>query len=120
MAFLKRLSYYLIGLSIGIIILSFIFNGKKTSCNYGPQARVKSQLLRKEINIPDSILENKINITDKTIEDFIKNSSIDFSESNTKKDSCKTYVLKGYLISKHTSIEIENCLKVITVLKINF
>jgi len=120
MAFLKRLGYYLFGLSIGIIILSFIFNGKKTSCNYGPQARVKSQLLRKKINVPDSILNNKINITDNTIEDFIKNSSIDFSMSNTKKDSCKTYVLKGYLISKHASIEIENCLKVVTVLKINF
>ena len=44
MAFLKRLGYYLFGLSIGVIILSFIFSGKKTSCNYGPQARVKSQL----------------------------------------------------------------------------
>ena len=120
MAFLKRLGYYLFGLSIGVIILSFIFSGKKTSCNYGPQARVKSQLLRKEINVPDYILKNEINITDKVIEDFIKNSSIDLSESNTKKDSCKTYVLKGNLISKHASVEIENCSKTATVLKINF
>lgn len=118
MTFIKRLSYYLIGLSIGIVILSFIFSGKKTSCNYGPEARVKSQLLRKEIHIPSSIL--KKDITNELIKDFIKKSSINFSKSNTKKDSCKTYILNGYLISKYTSVEVENCFKTVTVLGIKF
>lgn len=104
-------------MSIGLIILSFIFSGKKTSCNYGPQARVKSQLLKKEIIIPDSFI--KMNISNQTINDFIKNSSVDFSMSNTNKDSCKTYVLNGYLSSKKTSIKFENCVKTLSLLEIN-
>jgi len=104
-------------MSIGLIILSFIFSGKKTSCNYGPQARVKSQLLRKEIIIPDSFI--KMNISNGAVNDFIRNSSVDFSMSNTLKDSCKTYVLNGYLSSKKTSIKFENCVKTLSLLEIN-
>ena len=117
MALIKRIAYYFFGLSIGIILISFIFNGKKTSCNYGPQARVKSQLLSKVIIIPDSFIER--NISDESIKNFIKNSSVDFSMSNTKKDSCKTYVLNGYLSSKQSSIEVENCSKSLSIIKIN-
>ena len=116
MDFIKRLSYYLFGLSIGIVILIFIFNGKKTSCNYGPEARVKSQLLTKDIQISNKI--NNDNITNKLIKDFIKNSSVNFSKSNTTKDSCKTYILDGYIMSKFTTIELENCLNIVTVLEI--
>lgn len=104
-------------MSIGLIILSFIFSGKKTSCNYGPQARVKSQLLRKEIIIPDSFI--KMNISNVTVNDFIRNSYVDFSMSNTLKDSCKTYVLNGYLSSKKTSIKFENCTKTVSLIEIN-
>jgi len=118
MSFIKRLGYFLFGLSIGLIILSFIFSGKKTSCNYGPQARVRSQLIKKKIDAPDSILVN--NITIKSIKKFIENSSVDFSKSDTKKDSCKIYTLNGYLISKYASIQVENCLKKIKILEINF
>tara|TARA_B100000767_G_C19720341_1_gene516955 strand:+ start:966 stop:1322 length:357 start_codon:yes stop_codon:yes gene_type:complete len=117
MTFIKRLGYFLFGLSIGIVILSFIFSGKKTSCNYGPQARVKNELIRKKINIADSLLTENVNV--ESIKKFIKNSSVDFSKSNTNKDSCKTYILRGYLNSKYTSIEVENCLKNIVLLDVN-
>ncbi len=72
----------------------------------------------------DLIEENKINHdidnTDSLqfIKDFIKNSSVNFSKSNTTKDSCKTYILDGYIMSKFTTIELENCLNLVTVLEI--
>ena len=117
MNLIKRIGYYFFGLSIGIVLISFIFNGKKTSCNYGPQARVKSQLLSKIIIIPDSLIER--NISSESIKIFIKNSSVDFSMSNTQKDSCKTYVLKGYLSSKQSSIEVENCSKALSIIRVD-
>ena len=117
MNLIKRIGYYFFGLSIGIVLISFIFNGKKTSCNYGPQARVKSQLLSKMIIIPDSLIER--NISSESIKIFIKNSSVDFSMGNTQKDSCKTYVLNGYLSSKKTSIKFENCNRTVSIIEVN-
>ena len=52
MKILYRFGYYLGGFSVGLIFLAFIFNGKKTSCNYSPSARVKDNILQKEIKIP--------------------------------------------------------------------
>ena len=47
MSFLYRLGYYLGGFSAGLVILFFLFNGKRTQCNYGPQARVINNLSEK-------------------------------------------------------------------------
>ena len=55
MKILYRFGYYLAGLSIGLVFLAFIFNGKKTSCNYSPSARVKNNLLQKKIENPIEI-----------------------------------------------------------------
>ncbi len=48
---LYRLGYYFVGLSLGLVIVSFVFSGKKTSCNYGPQARVLANLAKKRVHI---------------------------------------------------------------------
>ena len=40
MSFLKRLSYYLGGFSVGIVLLVFFLGGKNTRCTYTPDARV--------------------------------------------------------------------------------
>ncbi len=45
MSFIKRLYYYSGGFIIGIFFLVFIFSGKKTSCNYGPNARVIDNII---------------------------------------------------------------------------
>ncbi len=39
MKLIQRIGYYLGGFSIGLVILAFFLNGKKTSCSYGPDAR---------------------------------------------------------------------------------
>ena len=49
MSLFYRIGYYLVGFSVGLIFLAFVFNGKKTSCNYSPSSRVKSSLLQKKI-----------------------------------------------------------------------
>ena len=39
MSFLYRLGYFLGGFSAGLVILFFLFNGKRTQCNYGPEEK---------------------------------------------------------------------------------
>jgi len=51
MEFLHRLGYYLGGFSIGLVLLFFIFNGKRTQCHYGPEARVLDNLSDKNWTI---------------------------------------------------------------------
>ena len=47
MSFLKRLSYYLGGFSVGIVLLIFFLSGKNTRCTYTPDARVINDFPKK-------------------------------------------------------------------------
>lgn len=112
MKLLYRLGYYFVGFSVGLIFLTFIFSGKKTSCNYSPSARVKGNLEKKEIFISQE-LRNKYPFLDESlIKNYIRNGKIDFSRSNVKLDSCKTYFFN---LSKKNilNFEVINCSKII-------
>ena len=68
-----------------------ILNGKKLSCNYGPESRVINNLKQKKW-----IFEKKNKALDTlNLIDFLENSKVVFNKSNTRKDSCKVYHLKG-------------------------
>lgn len=121
MNFIQRLSYYGAGLLLGVIILFFFFSGKKTSCNYSPNSRVlkniriKKRLLSKE---SQAFLLSS-NIDTSSISSILKKGKVDFSESNTKLDSCKVYSIKS---AKKDSLQlkllIKNCSKKATILMI--
>ena len=50
MAWLKRIGYYLVGVSFGSIIVFFIWKNKKVSFDYGPDARtLKTIRIRTQI-----------------------------------------------------------------------
>lgn len=55
MSFIKRLVYYLGGVGLGIILLMFFLSGKKTSCDYGPNARTLKFLKSKPLIKSDEI-----------------------------------------------------------------
>ena len=80
MKLLYRLGYYLGGFSVGLIFLAFILNGKKTSCNYTPNARVIDNLLQKEIVIPDAILNSNPQLSTDQIKEIIKRGNVNFSK----------------------------------------
>ena len=115
MKILYRLGYYLGGFSVGLILLAFIFSGKKTSCNYSPSARVKDNLLQKEIRIPSDLQSQLPQMSDSIIRDYIDQGEINFSKSNTKRDSCRLYYIE---IESKTleAIEVTNCAKTITLI----
>ena len=99
MSFLKRLSYYLGGFSVGIILLLIFLSGKKTRCTYSPDARVINDFSKKEwvFKTPtnDSIDRSQ----------FLNGGDIDFSESRVGLDSCNVYLLR----LPHEVYDVQNC-----------
>ena len=114
MRVIVRFGYYLGGFFVGLIFLGFIFSGKKTSCNYGPSARVKNNLLQKKIAFSPND-NNKIFLSDSLIRSLINVGVINFSKSNTKKDSCRTYFIDLDL-ENNFYLEIANCPKTIKII----
>ena len=98
MSFLKRLSFFLFGLSIGVVILIFISNKKDTRFNYMPNKRVLNDIHKKKWVFKDSNQMISKN-------DFLKNYDVNFSKSNVELDSCKIYFIE----SKESRFEIKNC-----------
>ena len=117
MRLLYRLGFYLVGFSIGLIFLSIILKGKKTSCNYSPNDRVISNLSKKSWK-----QENKSSSAFDSIafHVFLKKASVDFGKSNTQKDSCKVYFINGFWADKPISITVENCEKTVEVLLLDY
>ena len=117
-----RLAYYSVGFFIGIIILMFFLSGKKTSCDYGPDARVlKNIRIKKRAFEPNALLFLEQNQLDTSIVKNILNSGdVDFSNSNTKLDSCKIYSIEGEVKEKNLLLKIENCENQATILQISF
>ena len=117
MKLIYRLGFYMMGFSVGLIFLAFILNGKKTSCNYGPNDRVIADITKKAWK-PKNKLNNAFDSI--AFQDFLNKASVDFRKSNTQKDSCKTYFINGYWDEKPISIRVENCEKSVEVLQLNY
>ncbi len=117
-----RLVYFSGGFIMGLLLLFFILSGKKTSCAYGPDARTLKNIRLKERAFSDSSLEflreNKMDTS--AITYLLKNGDVNFSESNTKLDSCYQYVIEGKFEEKNLKVRIANCEKVATVMSAGF
>ena len=122
MKLINRIAYYLGGFTMGIILLFFFLSGKKTSCDYSPNARVlkniRSKKLKKSVMVLDA-LSNK-SIDSLFFQQLLKNGNVDFSKSNTKLDSCKLYVIEDTYKETFYIVKIENCDATATVLSVDF
>lgn len=102
MSFIKRLFYYLGGVGLGIIILMFFLSGKKTSCDYGPNARtlkfLKSKPLQKSKDAEMDITLHNIDSLD--IKAALDVGEINFSSSEISNDLPNIYALEINLEDK--------------------
>ena len=117
MSFLKRLGYYLGGFSIGLIFLFYFLDGKKTEFNYSPDARVLNNLSKKEW-IYKSGVSQSLQLDSLTVAEIIKRGDIDFGLSDTKRDSCRLYLVETKIGIKEYNLEVENCNKKVKVLSV--
>ncbi len=93
MKFWKKLLYYLLGVGLGTIMVMFIFGDRNIQCSYFPNDRVLYDLRKKELTIPAEI-ESRMQamaLDTADINRMLLSGKVHFKESDTQKDSCKTY-----------------------------
>jgi len=114
-----RFAYYLGGFTIGLIFLFFFLSGKRTSCEYSPNARVLKNIRIKERHFAEAAEQQMISrqIDTAQISQILRTGDVLFSESNTKLDSCKLYVIQAELENKEIKVRIENCEEKATVME---
>lgn len=117
MKLIQRIGYYLGGFSLGLIILAFFLNGKKTSCSYGPDARVLKNIRLKKINyLQGTLSQLKTNSLDSVAVLYVlKKGNINFSESNARQKPCGIYVVEGDFNNKDIVLTVENCDSMATI-----
>lgn len=91
MAFLKRFFWYLLGLGIGLIFLWWIVdkktNGEGIDYCYLPNCRVLKDLKSAPVmQTSDSLI----------LAELLSNGKVIFSESNTRQEPCKRYVIEKF------------------------
>ncbi len=122
MKLIHRIGYYLGGFSIGLVLLAFFLNGKKVSCDYGPDARVLKNINLKHIkyseNVNSSILKNEIDSI--SIRELLLHGDIDFNKSDTRKEPCSIYAIEGELNDKDLYLFVENCDSIATIQNIKW
>lgn len=117
MKFIHRLGFFLGGFSIGIIFLMFFLSGKKTSCAYGPNARVIKNINSKKIRFHDlaRLRAEALQIDSVSVYTALRKGKVIFSDSNTQLDSCKVYTIQG----KDLKLKVENCDQVAKILDLS-
>ena len=120
MKFIHRLGYYLGGFAIGLIILAFFLSGKKTSCAYGMDSRVLKNIRIKERAYSEEAMAKmqELQIDTAAVTTILTKGDVDFSRSNTKSDTCKTYMITGSTASGDLEMLFENCDSIATLQKI--
>ena len=117
MNLLQRIGYYLGGFSLGLIVLAFFLNGKKTSCSYGPDARVLKNIRLKTIVYSDAIkhiLETH-QLDSTAINYVLRKGDVNFSESNARQEPCGVYIVEGDYNDQEITLTIQNCDSIATI-----
>ena len=111
MKFIHRLGYYLGGFAIGLIFLAFFLSGKRTSCAYGPEARVLKNINSKKHSYSQEALSIMASndLDSNTVAQIVKSGDVDFKLSDTKLDSCKTYAIKEKQDERLIIVTVANC-----------
>ena len=105
MNFVNRLTYFSGGFIIGLLFLMFFLSGKRTSCSYLPDARVKKNILKKTIIFGDENSKKDSIIIIKTI----LQGKVDFSKSNTSLEDCKEYYIEDKNNTNKIWVIVKNC-----------
>lgn len=119
--FLRRLSFFLLGLAIGTFILKFFLQKKNVNFDYLPNARtLKSirniQPLSYSVNAKTFMIDNQIDTL--TINQILSTGKVDFSRSETHTNPCKTYLILSPNNTTQIALTVTRCDSTATVEKI--
>jgi len=126
MAFLKRLGFFIFGLSIGLVFLTIFLKKKSEETGsefcYFPNCRTLKDIRSKKISYADAINELLLNkeLDSTDINNFLQNGDVDFSNSETKTNPCKTYYIEGSVNKKSATLKVKNCYEKATIESISY
>ncbi len=115
MPFLKRLGFYLVGLAIGLIFLTFFLKKKSeetgTEFCYLPNCRVLQDLRSKPLKYSDAVAAklDAAQLDSLGIAYFLTEGDVDFGRSDTKAKPCKTYWVAAQLEDKNGALQLRSC-----------
>ncbi len=115
MPFLKRLGFFLVGLSVGLVFLAIFLRKKAdqtgTEFCYLPNCRVLKELRSKPLAYSDDIqsMLQKGQLDSLGIARFLKEGNIDFGQSDPQATPCKIYLIEAPYNQTHHLMEVRNC-----------
>ena len=115
MAFLKRLGFYLFGLSIGLVFLSIFLRKKSEETGvefcYFPNCRTLKDIRSKPLTYSGDVramMDNE-QLDSLMISYFLTDGKVDFKNSDTKSKPCRTYIIEADVNKKKAVMTVRNC-----------
>jgi hypothetical protein len=120
MVWLKRASYYIIGLALGSIIVFFIWKNKKVSFDYGMDARtLKTIRIRTKVYSEEAkTVLAKNNLDTLTVNAILKKGDVHFGKSKPRIKPCPEYYISGKDSLKNIHLYIQRCDSIATIQKV--
>ncbi len=120
MKLLKRFGYYLIGLSLGCIVVLFIWKGKEVRFDYGPDARTLSSIRKKALVYSEKAESSMraIKIDTAAINSILLTGDVDFGKSNQRKKPCAEYFITGTYKDTNLDLWVIRCDSIATIDKV--
>lgn len=117
---LKRIGYYLIGVSIGAIAVSFIWKNKNASFDYGMDARTLKTIRIKERFYAEEALQTlqQKQLDTTVITQILKNADVDFTKGRPRQKPCAEYFITGKDSLKNISLYVSRCDSIATIEKV--
>ena len=120
MDWLKRIGYYLVGFSLGGVLVFFIWKKKEVSFDYGMDARtLKTIRIREKAYSSEAktvLLQN--NLDSLSVQAILKSADVDFGKSKPRIKPCPEYLITGKDSLAHVQLYIKRCDSVATIEKV--
>ena len=116
----KRIFYYLVGLSLGSIAVYFFWQKKNATFDYGMDARtLKTIRIKKRIFSDDAkTAMKKFEIDTLKISTILYNGDVDFGKGNPRQTPCAEYYITGNDNLENISLLIKRCDSSATIEKV--
>ncbi|CAG2532293.1 Domain of unknown function (DUF4258) [Maribacter dokdonensis] len=121
MDFLKRLGYFLVGMSIGIVFLTFFLKKKSEETGvyfcYLPNCRTLKDIRSKYMYYSEEAQQKlqELQLDSTAVTYILTEGDVDFGNSDTKSVPCKTYVIESDYKEQDYIFTVKNCREKATI-----
>lgn len=117
---IKRIGYYLVGLSLGSIAVYFFWQKKNATFDYGMDARtLKTIRIKKRLFSEDAkVAMRKFDIDTLKISTILYTGDVDFGKGKPRQKPCAEYFITGKRELENVSLLVKRCDSTATIEKV--